>query len=142
MSPPATMPTIAAAIASVAAPGTPAAANAGAKARPVAGPPVSVTDPASTPNSGCMPIGIAMRTPTTFCDDGEHRREQEEAAATCGPPTCSSDRLAPNPTVVKNAIMNGACSRVSKVTSCSRATARPAIATATSSPPMTGAGTL
>ena len=66
MRPPDTMPTIAAAIATVAAPGTPACSNAGANASPVAGPPVSVTDPFSTPNSGCMPIGSAISTPITF----------------------------------------------------------------------------
>ncbi len=57
---------MAAAIAAVAAPGTPCRSNAGANARPVAGPPVNVTDPFRTPKSGCMPIGIAMTMPTTF----------------------------------------------------------------------------
>ncbi len=110
------MPTIAAAIATVAAPGTPACSNAGANARPVAGPPVSVTDPFSTPNSGCMPIGSAIRTPTRSARPRAPWRAAGRAA-TCGPPTLSSDRLAPNPTVVKNAIMNGACSRVSNAAS-------------------------
>src|SRR5688572_25385422 len=53
ITPPETMPTIAAATASVAAPGTPACSNNGANAKPVAGPPVRVTDPASTPINGC-----------------------------------------------------------------------------------------
>ena len=61
------MPTIAADTASVAAPGTPALSNSGANASPVAGPPVSVTDPASTPNSGCSPSAIATTAPSTFC---------------------------------------------------------------------------
>ncbi len=72
------MPTIAAATASVAAAGTPAASNSGANARPVAGPPVSVTDPASTPINGCCPSAIATPAPITFCMNAMHGREQEE----------------------------------------------------------------
>ena len=67
MSPPETMPTIAEATASVAADGTPASSNSGANASPVAGPPVSVTDPASTPSSGGCPSSVAMPRPSTFC---------------------------------------------------------------------------
>ena len=82
-----TMPTIAAAIATVAAPGTPACSNAGANARPVAGPPVSVTEPFSTPNSGCMP--------ERHRDQRRRRRSAARRAPwpaagrsrTCGPPT-------------------------------------------------------
>ena len=40
---------------------TPAASNCGAKASPVAGPPVSVTDPHSTPNSGGCPMAHRRR---------------------------------------------------------------------------------
>ncbi len=72
------MPPIATAIATDDAPTTPASSNSGANARPVAGPPVSVTEPASTPNSGCSPKPTAIRMPTTFCSDGEDGREQEE----------------------------------------------------------------
>ncbi len=46
--------------------------------------------------------------------DREHGRDQEKHEH-LRPPTFKSDTLAPNPTVVKNAIMNGACSLVSKV---------------------------
>ena len=61
---------------------------------------------------------------------------------TCGPPTRSSDRLAPNPTVVKNAIIIGNWRRVSNVASSTPRDRATSDATATSSPPMTGAGTL
>ena len=61
------MPAIAAATAIVSAPLTPACSKSGAKARPVAGPPASVTDPASTPNSGGCPSSRAAITPSTFC---------------------------------------------------------------------------
>ena len=67
MSPPETMPAIAAATAIVSAPVTPACSKSGANARPVAGPPASVTDPARTPNSGGWPSRRATITPSTFC---------------------------------------------------------------------------
>ena len=100
---------MAAATASVAAAGTPAASKSGANARPVAGPPVSVTDPASTPISGCWPSAYAAPTPrrsvpTAITED------RMKNSTTAGPPTRSSDRLAPNPIVVKNAIISGDCS--------------------------------
>ena len=52
--------------------------NSGANARPVAGPPVSVTDPASTPISGCWPSGLRRHGADDVLDHGDHRREQEE----------------------------------------------------------------
>ena len=46
--------------------GTPAFSNNGAKASPVAGPPVRVTEPARTPNSGLSPKGRAIAAPRRF----------------------------------------------------------------------------
>ena len=137
------MPTIAAATATVAAPGTPACSNAGANARPVAGPPVSVTEPFSTPNSGCMPERHRQQRRRRRSAAPRAPCEQQEEDTTCGPPTLSSDRLAPKPTVVKNAIISGVCSRVSNVSEFDAARPRDGQhRRATSSPPMTGAGTL
>ena len=113
--PPATMPTMAAATASVAAAGTPAASNSGANASPVAGPPVSVTDPARTPISGFCPSATATPAPIRFCANAiavENRKKM----ITAGPPTRSSPTLAPKPMVVKNAIISGDCSVVSNLT--------------------------
>ena len=62
----------------VAAPWTPAFSNRGAKARPVAGPPVRVTDPARTPNRGLSPKGREISAPRTFLKDGRDRRDDEE----------------------------------------------------------------
>ena len=83
--------------------------NSGANARPVAGPPVRVTDPASTPISGCWPISIAVTAPTTFWAMAT-TVENRKNTSTSGPPTRSSDRLAPKPMVVKKAICSGAAS--------------------------------
>ena len=109
------MPTIAAATASVAAAGTPAASNSGANARPVAGPPVSVTDPASTPINGFCPSATATPAPITFCMNAM-TLENTKKTTTAGPPTRRSATLAPNPMVVKNAIISGDCSVVSNLT--------------------------
>ena len=78
MSPPETMPTIAEATASVAADGTPASSNSGANASPVAGPPVSVTDPASTPSSGGWPSSVAMPEAEHVLRDGGQRGGDKE----------------------------------------------------------------
>ena len=110
------MPPIATAIATGAAPATPACSNSGANARPVAGPPVSVTDPASTPKSGWSPKPIAIRMPTMFCTMANTVASRKNLR-TCGPPIFTSERLAPNPIVVKNAIISGLCSVVSNLTS-------------------------
>ena len=115
MSPPETMPTIAEATASVAADGTPASSNSGANANPVAGPPVSVTDPASTPSSGGWPSSVAMPRPSTFCAMAASV-EATKKSSTSGPPMRSSARLAPKPTEAKNAFCSGVCSVVSKPT--------------------------
>ena len=141
MMPPATMPTIADATASVAAPATPAAANSGAKARPVAGPPVSVTDPASTPISGCWPRSWAVPAPTTFWTSAITTASRKKRS-TCGPPTRSSDRLAAKPIVVKNAIISGGWRAVSKVIGAQSGRLVAVISSDTSSPPITGAGRL
>ena len=99
-------------------PARPPARTAGANASPVAGPPVSVTDPFSTPNSGCMPERQRPpATPITFCTTASTVASSRKKIITCGPPTRSSDRLAPKPTVVKNAIISGVCSRVSNAAS-------------------------
>ena len=62
--------------------------------------------------------------------------------STCGPPTRSTDRLAPNPTVVKNAICSGSCSMVSNLTGTLAPVRVAVIASDTSRPPTTGAGML
>ncbi len=136
-----TMPPIATAIATEDAPTTPASSNSGANARPVAGPPVSVTEPARTPNSGCRPNPIAIRMPTTFCTTAKTVASRKKRS-TCGPPILSSDRLAPKPIVVKNAIMSGLCSVVSNCTSVTPWPRAMSTVTATSRPPSTGAGRL
>ena len=90
--------------ASVAAPGTPALSKSGANANPVAGPPVSVTEPASTPNSGCSPSAIATTAPTTFCSTAA-TDASTIIAATSGPPRRSRRTLAPKPTDAKNDVL-------------------------------------
>ncbi len=104
--PPDMIPHMAAAIATVAAPGTPARSKSGANASPVAGPPVSVTELQSTPNNGCMPRGTATRIPAMFCTTA-NKPDTTKNRTTWGPPTLRRDRLAQNPMVVKNAIMRG-----------------------------------
>ena len=64
--PPETMPNMAAATAIVAAPLTPAFSKSGAKARPVAGPPVRQTEPANTPIRGLTPTRRAIPIPQMF----------------------------------------------------------------------------
>ena len=135
------MPTIPAATASVAAPAIPAAANSGAKARPVAGPPVSVTDPARTPMSGGCPSACATPTPTRFWTSAI-TAEMAKNFSTCGPPTRRTDRLAAKPMVVKNAIISGGWSIVSKAIGDHSGVRTIAIAPETSRPPITGAGRL
>src|SRR3546814_12917161 len=61
------MPAIAEVMAIDSAPTRPASSNRGANARPVAGPPVSVAEPASTPNIGSSPNDVATPIPTRFC---------------------------------------------------------------------------
>ena len=76
--PPHTIPTIAAATASVAAPVTPACSKSGANASPVAGPPVSVTEPASTPIRGGTPIAAATTAPIRFCSTATTVEAEED----------------------------------------------------------------
>ena len=111
------MPTIAAATASVGAPTTPACSKSGANARPVAGPPVSVTEPASTPMSGCCPSAVAAAAPTMFWSAATIEATTVNAR-TSGPPRRSRLTLAPNPTEVKKAIISGTCSVVSNAIGC------------------------
>ena len=141
MSPPETMPTIAEATASVAADGTPASSNSGANANPVAGPPVSVTDPASTPSSGGWPSSVATPRPSTFCAMAASV-EATKKISTSGPPMRSSARLAPKPTEAKNAFCSGVCSVASKVTGAYPRWWATLRSEATSRPPTTGAGML
>ncbi len=108
------MPTMAAATASVAAPGTPAASKSGAKASPVAGPPVSVTDPASTPISGCCPSPHATATPTMFCSAATTSATMKNRK-TNGPPRRNSVRLAAKPIDAKKVFCSGTCSAVSNL---------------------------
>lgn len=103
--------------------------------------PVKVTDPFSTPKSGCCPRSVASPAPITFCTMASTEHSNVKIS-TCGPPTFSNDRLAPKPMVVKKAIISGAWRRVSKVRSVTPCARAAVTATATSSPPMTGAGTL
>ena len=76
--PPQTIPAIAAATAIDGAPTTPACSNAGANARPVAGPPVSVTEPTSTPNSGIEPERHREQQADHVLQHREHGRDHEE----------------------------------------------------------------
>ena len=108
------MPAIAAATARVAAPGTPACSNSGAKASPVAGPPVSVTDPASTPISGCCPSIHATALPTTFCSAATTSAIIKKPR-TSGPPRRSSAKLAAKPIEAKKVFCSGTCSVVVNV---------------------------
>ena len=61
--------------------------------------------------------GVARADADDVLQRPRARCESRKKTSTCGPPTRSSDRLAPKPIVVKNAIISGACSVVSKVTS-------------------------
>ena len=56
---------------------------------------------------------------------GRQRRDRRRTRSTSGPPTRSSDTLAPKPTDVKNAIISGVCSVVSSVTSVDAASDAP-----------------
>ena len=141
ISPPDTMPIIAADTASVAAPLTPASSKSGAKASPVAGPPVSVTDPASTPISGCSPSAHATPAPTTFCSAAA-TDATIIMTSTSGPPRASTRTLAPKPTEAKNVFCSGTCSAVSKATNGGVPRLTKARSTAIGSPPTTGAGML
>ena len=135
------MPTIAADTASVAAPATPALSNSGANASPVAGPPVSVTEPASTPISGCSPSAHATPAPTTFCSAAAIDA-RIIITSTSGPPRASTRRLAPKPTEAKNAFCSGTCSAVSKAMSGGVPRLTKAKSAAIGRPPTTGAGML
>ena len=107
----------------------------------MAGPPVSVTEPASTPiSAGCPSATREERADDILKYRGQRGDRKEES--TSGPPTRSSAKLAPKPTDVKNAIISGVCSVVSKRDDGHAAARREAEDAATSSPPMTGAGML
>jgi hypothetical protein len=135
------MPAMAIASAIDPAPLIPACSNNGAKASPVAGPPVSVTDPASTPNSGGRSNSTATATPSAFWATAKNVAITS-SSTTCGPPVRNSDTLALSPMLVKNAIINGLCKVVSNrssVAPCACATRTPS---ATNRPPMIGGGRL
>ena len=75
-----------------------------------------MTEPASTPNSGGCPSSCRQNRAHDVLEYRDQRREPKKIR-TSGPPTRSSERLAPKPIVVKNAIISGVCSVVSKLTS-------------------------
>ena len=79
--------------------------------------------------------------PMTFCATAASV-EMTKNTSTSGPPTRSSDTLAPKPTDVKNAIISGVCSVVSRVTSVVPICRATLMTIATSRPPTTGAGRL
>ncbi len=111
-SPPHTMPNTAEVIASTSAPGRPAFVNSGAKASPVAGPPINVTEPAITPISGFSPSAVATPIPSTFC--ATHTTVAKvRKITTAAPPERSNATLAPMPMVVKNATSSSGCPVVS-----------------------------
>jgi hypothetical protein len=83
----------------------------------------------------------ATAAPTTFCATAT-TVDASRNRATAGPPTRSSERLAPKPMVAKKAIISGACSVVSNWKRISPWRRASAVATATRSPPITGAGIL
>ena len=135
------MPAIAAVTAIDSAPRRPAASNAGAKARPVAGPPVSVAEPASTPNIGCRSNSHATVMPTRFCTTA--KKVASNRNSTTGQPLALSRRkLALMPTVAKNAIINGDCRVVSSSNNWVPRACAHQTTSATSRPPTTGSGRL
>jgi len=141
ITPPQMMPAIAAVMARVSAPCSPASSNSGAKAMPVAGPPVSVAEPASTPNIGCRSNIQATPMPTRFCSTA-NRLASTRKIITWRPLTRSRRRLALMPRVVKNATISGTFRLVS---SSNRVVSRACAAhtsNATSRPPTTGSGRL
>ena len=73
------MPPIATATAIDAAPVTPAASKSGANARPVAGPPVSVTEPASTPNKWMQAERQRDQDADHVLQDRKHGSDQKES---------------------------------------------------------------
>ena len=139
--PPQTMPAMAEATAIDSAPVTPAFSNRGAKASPVAGPPVSVVEPASTPNSGCKPNPIATAIPSRFWAMANTEANSRNTT-TWRPLIFSSNRLAFIPMVVKNAIISGLCSEVSSTNNGVPWLWPAQAAKAKTSPPMTGGGRL
>ena len=139
--PPATMPDMAAAIATLSADGTPAAANCGAKASAVAGPPVSAVELMSTPSSGGSPKALTMAIPTTPCRIARKAANARNSSA-WPLPERSSERLALKPIEVKKAVINAGCKEVSSVTVIPLLRRRARMAKATNRPPITAAGTL
>ena len=139
--PPQTMPAIAAVTAIDSAPFNPAASNSGAKARPVAGPPVRVAEPASTPNIGCRPNSLATAMPTRFCSTA-NPLAMTRNTATWRPLTLSRRRLALTPMEVKKAIISGDCRLVSSLNSGVPRLCAHQASKATSRPPSTGSGRL
>ena len=139
--PPTTIPAIAEATAIDSAPSTPASSNSGAKARPVAGPPVSVVEPASTPNSGCRSKPTATAMPSRFCATANTVASARNTS-TWRPLIFSSHRLALMPTVVKNATISGPCRLVSRTNRVAPRACAAHAASANASPPITGGGRL
>ena len=139
--PPSTMPAVALATAIAPAPTTPAASKSGAKAAPVAGPPVRVTAPTSTPNNGGRPNIAATAIPSRLCNTANPLQSARNTS-TCGPPRRSSSSRAAKPRDAKNATNSGFCSKVSKVTTGPPSDLLPSNSSATRRPPTTGGGML
>ena len=101
---PVTSPQVAAAMAAGRAPAAPACSISGPKAAEVPRPPVSDTEPAASPISGCTPSAAASPTPTTFCSStSTSPTAAPRNRATPTPPFFSISKLAEKPMVVKNA---------------------------------------
>ena len=78
----------------------------GREARPVAGPPVSVTDPAARPSTDVDPAPHATPQPTTFCNTATMKARMKNVK-TSGPPRRSSARLAAKPIEAKKVFCAG-----------------------------------
>ena len=123
------------------APATPARSNSGANASPVAGPPVRVVEPASTPNSGCRPKPVATAMPSRFCATANTLASSRNSI-TWRPLIRSSQTLALKPMVVKNVIISGLCRPVSSANKVAPRACAAQAASANTSPPITGGGRL
>ena len=96
-------------------------------------------DPASIPSRGCIPVAYERTTATTFW-----RSTSTEATIkkikTCGPPCFSILKLAARPMLVKNVIIRGSLTTMSKLKEKLSLSAQ--LASAKITPPITGAGIL
>ena len=107
----------------------------------MAGPPVSVVEPASTPNSGGRSKPIATAMPSRFCATAKIDASTRNTT-TCLPLMRSRRTLALKPMVVKNATISGVCRLVSSVNSTVPRECAAQAASANTRPPITGGGRL